>query len=111
MEALITSTKFLANTLDEVQSSEAAWSKKIRRYLERFNGTESELAAELRGFIAHEDGLLNSIDNELIQLCYASTDTSHDKSRVKMCISLISAKTDFVKQLLLLSENTSGQTS
>jgi hypothetical protein len=52
--------------------------------------------------IDHDDGLLNSIDNELIQLCYASDDRENEHDRVQMCIELITAKTEFVKQLFLL---------
>lgn len=99
MSDLISSARALANALDNTYAEHPS-SKTIGRYLDKFNGTPSEMATKFKELINHEDGLLDSVDNELIQLCYASDEKEHEHERVQMCIALITAKTAFVKNVL-----------
>ena len=103
MEALISSAKALADTLDISYGSEHPRSKSIRRYLDKFNGTKSDLISKFKAMIDHEDGLFDSIDNDLIQLCYAQENIEDEHDRVQMCIALITAKTAFAKNLIAVA--------
>jgi hypothetical protein len=103
MKALISSAQNLANALDVSYGSEHPQSKTIRRYLNKFNGTQAEIITKFRSLIDHDDGLLDSVDNDLIQLCYASDDKEHEHDRVQTCIALISARTTFVKNILAVA--------
>jgi len=100
MSSLIDSATKLTVALDCASGHEHHWSKTIRRTLNKYNGTGIELADKLRGFIDHDEGLLDSIDNELIQRCYASNNSEHENDRIQMCIALINAKTAFVKNVI-----------
>lgn len=100
MSALILSANTLATVLNNLNGGEDSRSKTIRRYINKFDGTPLEMAAKFKVLINHEDGLLDSVDNEIIQLCHASENREHEHERVQMCIALITAKTTFVKNVL-----------
>jgi len=103
VEALISSARNLAKALDYSYGSEQPQSKTIRRYLNKFDGTQAEITIKFKNLIGHDDGLLNSVDNDLIQLCYASENKEHEHDRVQTCIAIITAKTIFVKNILALA--------
>ena len=99
---LYESAEALASTLDKASGGEHHYSKEIRRFLERNRTTHSEVIIKFKMMIDHDDGLLNSIDNEIVQLCYASDNPKYEHARIQQCIELIAAKTKFIKQLFLL---------
>ena len=103
MESLISSAKALASALDSLEGSEHPSSKTIRRYLDKFDGTESELVSRFKTMIDHREGLLDSVDNGLIQICYSTDSREHERNRVQMCIEIITAKTNFVKNILAIA--------
>jgi len=103
MESLISSAKALADALDNLDGAEHPWSKTIRRFLNKSGGTQSELVSKFKTMIDHEDGLLDSVDNELIQICYSTDNREHEHRRVQMCIEIITAKTTFVKNILAIA--------
>ena len=104
MSDLVSSAEALTNALDNLDGSEHPWSKTIRRFLKKTNGDVHEITRKFRDFISHDDGLLDSIDNDLIQLCYASSNKEDEYARVQMCIELITSKTAFMKNMLIAEQ-------
>ncbi len=96
------SAESLAVSLDNASGSEHHFSKQIRRFFKNGEHSTKEIISKFKFMIDHDDGLLNSIDNELIQLCYPCDANDFEKERIKQFISLLESKTEFVKRLFLL---------
>ena len=92
----------MADALDDAFGSEHPYSKKIRRFFKNHNLPHRETILKFKSMIDHDDGLLDSVDNELMQLCYPAASKEHEEQRVKEFIALLTSKTKFVKRLLLL---------
>ena len=101
LERLMESAEALAKALDELAGCEDSRSKQIRRTIKSGQAAHKDTILKLNNMIDHEDGLLNSIDNELIQLCYATGSSEGEKARVETFITLLTKKTEFVKHLIL----------
>ena len=92
----------LASALDGAIGHEHHYSKQMRRFFNNHKIPHRETLLKFKSMIDHDDGLLNSIDNELIQLCYPATEKEDEEQRVKTFIALLTSKTEFVKSLFLL---------
>lgn len=106
LEKLKESADALTLALDAASGGEHHYSKEIRRFFKNHNLPHRETVLKFKSMIDHDEGLLNSIDNQLIQLCYSGNSEEHEKTRVQEFIALLTSKTEFVKRLFLIS-NTS----
>ena len=105
LEQLISSAEALASALDDASGSEHHRSKEIRRFFSKHKMSHRETILKLKSMIDHDEGLLNSIDNELIQLCYPVESEEHETERVKEFIALLTSRTEFVKHLFLIQNS------
>ena len=94
----------LASALDDASGSEHHYSKQMRRFFKNHKMPHRETILKFKSMIDHDDGLLNSIDNELIQLCYPESSKEHEDQRVQQFIALLTSKTEFIKSLFLLPD-------
>jgi len=92
----------MAFALDDASGSEHHYSKQIRRFFKNHNFPHRETILQFKSMIDHDEGLLDSVDKELIQLCYPTTSQEHEEQRIKEFIALLTSKTRFIKCLLLL---------
>ncbi len=100
----------MCRTLDEASGDEHHFSKSIRRYLDRLLPTNvkgqgvQEIISKFESFIDHDDGLLNSTDNVLIQLLYPHTNDKFEENRIESAINLLTARTEFLKIFTMTSQ-------
>ena len=105
LEKLKESANALTLALDAATGGEHHFSKEIRRFFKNYNFPHRETVLKFRHMIDHDDGLLDSIDNELIQLCYPDNSEEAETLRVEQFITLLTSKTEFVKRLFLISNS------
>ncbi|GGX66003.1 hypothetical protein GCM10011309_15380 [Litorimonas cladophorae] len=99
---LVESTEALCISLDDATGWEHHYSKQLRRFVNNNEMTHRRVISKFKSMIDHDEGLLNSIDNELIQLCFPAESKEFEEQRIKQFISLLESKTEFVKRLFLI---------
>ena len=102
LNQLKASAESLTSSLDSATGYEHHYSKQTIRFFKQNEISRRDIISKFKFMINQNDGLLNSIDNELIQLCYPVESKDHEEERIKQFIDLLQSKTEFVKQLFLI---------
>ena len=100
IEKLNSKAEAFINALDDATGHEHHYSKTIRRFISKKDLSQSDLKSKFLSLIDHDEGLLNSADNELIQLCYPQANQVDEAYRIGCFTALLTAKTELTKTLL-----------